>query len=272
MIVQCPECRTSYNFDEGQIGSGGRKVRCSRCQHVFEVSKTDTQTVEETVDDVFSQAPSFYDEHDSDALGGPGETQTLLDEDDDSAPRKKKHLVFKLFLGVLFLLGVGFAAYYFAPALLEKNHSSSVGEKQVGEQKNDGEKVVPEISLENVRQYFVKNEKIGQVFVVEGKAVNGFKVPKELIQLRIKLFDKDGKTIKTKEFYCGNVISYFQLQVLGQEQLASALTAKVGILTNNTNLKPGAEVPFMVVFSNPPETLQEFGLDAIEAKDPPKSS
>jgi len=271
MIVQCPECRTSYNFDEGQIGAGGRKVRCSRCQHVFEVFKTDTQTVEKTVDDVFSQAPAFYDEQGCDAEEGAGKTQTLLDED-DTAPRKKKHLVLKLLLVLLFLLGVGFAAYHFAPALLEKTHSSSVGEKKVGEQKNDAEKVVPEISLENVRQYFVKNEKIGQVFVVEGKAVNGFKVPKELIQLRIKLFDKDGKTIKTKEFYCGNVISYFQLQVLNLEELESALTAKVGILTNNTNLKPGAEVPFMVVFPNPPETLQEFGLDAIEAKDPPESS
>jgi hypothetical protein len=69
---------------------------------------------------------------------------------------------------------------------------------------------------------------------------------------------------------CGNVVSYFQLQVLKEDELESALTAKVGILTNNTNLKPETGVPFMVVFTNPPETLSEFALEPIEAKDPPE--
>ena len=37
MIVQCPNCQTSYNLDEGRIGPSGSKVRCSNCQHVFTV-------------------------------------------------------------------------------------------------------------------------------------------------------------------------------------------------------------------------------------------
>jgi len=274
MIVKCPKCKTRYNFDEERIGATGIKVRCSRCQHVFEVSKAATQAVEETVNNnVFSTAPSCFDEHDADADKHFVETGTLLDTNEDgAAPRKKKHLLSILVLVFLLLIGVGFAAYYFAPTLLGNARSSSVAGKKVDEQKNATEKIVPEISLKNVRQYFVKNEKIGQICVVEGKAVNAFKVPKELIRLQIKLFDKAGKTIQTKEFYCGNVISYFQLQVLNLEELESALSAKVGILTNNTHLQPGGEVPFMVVFPNPPETLQEFGLDAIEAKDPPAAS
>jgi len=175
-----------------------------------------------------------------------------------------------LFLLILILVGVGIGMYYYAPQLLDNTGTGAFTGKKVEELKKDKDAVIPEISLENVRQYFVKNEKIGQVFVVEGKAVNGFKVPKELIKLRIKLFDDKGNVIASKEFMCGNVVSYFQLQVLKKDELESALTAKVGILTNNTNLKPGTGVPFMVVFPNPPKELNEFALEPIEVKDPPE--
>jgi hypothetical protein len=39
------------------------------------------------------------------------------------------------------------------------------------------------------------------------------------------------------------------------------------VLTNNTNLQPGAEVPFMTVFPNPPQDVQEFGVNVIDIKD-----
>lgn len=35
MLVQCPECNTKYNLSAEQVGPGGRKVRCTRCKHVF---------------------------------------------------------------------------------------------------------------------------------------------------------------------------------------------------------------------------------------------
>jgi hypothetical protein len=230
--------------------------------------------VEETVDELFSQAPDVFDNA-GDAPGAqeppptqPGE-QSL---DEPELPAKKgraRQILLWVLLVILIVIGVGIGTYYYAPQLLDNTGSGAFVGKKVEEQKKETQGVIPEIALENVRQYFVKNEKIGQVFVVEGKAVNKFDVPKELIKLRIKLFDDTGAVIGSKEFLCGNVVSYFQLQVLNQEELASALSAKVGILTNNTNLKPGAGVPFMVVFPNPPQTLSEFALEPIEVKDPP---
>ena len=129
---------------------------------------------------------------------------------------------------------------------------------------------VKNISLEDVRQYFVTNEKIGNIFVLEGKAVNRFNKPKELIKLRATLYDDKGNVFKTKEFYCGNTVSLFQLQVLTQKELEASLNTKLGILTNNTFIKPGGSTPFMVVFYALPENVQEFGLEVIDVKDPPK--
>ena len=122
-----------------------------------------------------------------------------------------------------------------------------------------------QIALENVRQYFVPNEKEGQLFIIEGKAVNRFPEARELIRLKASLFDSQGKEVAAQEFMCGNVVSLYQLQVSSKADIEAALTAKVGILTNNTNIQPGASVPFMTVFFHAPETVEEFGLEVIQS-------
>jgi tRNA nucleotidyltransferase (CCA-adding enzyme) len=76
--------------------------------------------------------------------------------------------------------------------------------------------------------------------------------------------------VQSREFLAGNTVSLFQMQILSEDELEAALQAKVGILSNNTNLRPGMDVPFMVVFPNPPETIQEYGLKVIEARRPPQ--
>jgi predicted Zn finger-like uncharacterized protein len=35
MKILCPQCRTAYELAPATLGSGGRSVRCARCQHVW---------------------------------------------------------------------------------------------------------------------------------------------------------------------------------------------------------------------------------------------
>lgn len=125
-----------------------------------------------------------------------------------------------------------------------------------------------QIALENVRQYFVPNEKEGQLFIIEGKAVNRFPEARELIRIKASLFDNQGTEVAAQEFMCGNVVSLYQLQVSTRADIEAALTAKVGILTNNTNIQPGASVPFMAVFFQTPDSVEEFGLEVIQSSVP----
>lgn len=129
---------------------------------------------------------------------------------------------------------------------------------------------VKDIMLQNVRQYYVSNEKAGQLFVIEGKAVNNFKTPKEMLRIEATLFDEKGGTLASQDELAGNTVSLFQLQVMTRDELKNALSSQVGILTNNTNIAPGGETPFMVVFFDPPEAVKEFGVKVIDAKDPPR--
>jgi predicted Zn finger-like uncharacterized protein len=127
---------------------------------------------------------------------------------------------------------------------------------------------VKDIALRNVRQYYIPNEKAGNIFVVEGKAVNNFATPKERIKVEITLFDEKGHVLVAKQLLCGNTLSQFQLQVQSEEEIGASLGSEVGILTSNTYLKTGMDTPFMAVFFKPPDAVKEFGVKVIDVLDP----
>ena len=97
-------------------------------------------------------------------------------------------------------------------------------------------------------------------FVIEGKVVNEFPDPKELVSVEAAIYDKDKKPLATKKQLGGVQLSLFQLQVLSEKEMESFLNNKVEILTNNTNVPRGGEVPFMVLFYAPPEGIAEFEI------------
>lgn len=190
-----------------------------------------------------------------------------LHVDDEPKPKPKKKAGKFLLVLMLLLLLAGLAAggiYIFKPALLHLPVSQPATAPAPPGQPGPKEGAA-QIALENVRQYFVPNEKEGQLFIIEGKAVNRFPAAREMIKLKATLFDKQGGEVVKQEFMCGNVVSLYQLQVSTRADIEAALSAKVGILTNNTNIQPGASVPFMVVFFKAPETVEEFGLEVLQS-------
>ena len=127
---------------------------------------------------------------------------------------------------------------------------------------------VRKIELKNVKQYYVSNEKVGNLFVVEGKAVNKFAMPKEQIKVEVVLYDATGNVLVSQTFLCGNVLSQFQLQVQTQKEIEDGLSSEVGILSNNTFIRPGASSPFMAVFFQPPGGVKEFLVKVIDVGNP----
>ena len=127
---------------------------------------------------------------------------------------------------------------------------------------------VRNIVLKNVKQYYVANEKTGNLFVVEGKAVNQFSGPKERIKVEVVLYDGTGNVLASQAFLCGNVLSQFQLQVQTRPEIEDGLKSDVGILSNNTFIRPGASTPFMAVFFEPPAGVKEFLVKVVDVGDP----
>ena len=185
--------------------------------------------------------------------------------------KKGKGMIITLIIVLLFAGGAG-AAWYLKlwekiPAGIPFISSSDNGEMDASEPPS---KRFSKFSFKDLRQFYVNNDKAGQLFIIEGKVVNNFSKPKELIEVEAQLFDDKGQVLDSQRLLCGNSLSLFQLEVQSKEEIEAALASKVGILSNNTLLKPGMDTPFMVVFFKPSPAVKEYVINVVEAKNPPK--
>mgnify|MGYP000268300810 FL=1 len=217
---------------------------------------------------------------------GDEEDEEDEDEDDlfdgdlslDEKP-KKRGLGLIIGLAVVVLLGASlflkpwtwigldldgvFSNIPYIGALLSDNGMPDADPGESPEQK------VNKIELKNVRQFYAKNEKAGILFVIQGTAVNNFPNPKERIKVQAELFDAKGMVVASDSLLCGNQLSMFQLQVQSRKEIEEGLKSEVGILSNNTFLRPGASTPFMFVFfEQPVNDIKEFVVKVVDAKNP----
>jgi predicted Zn finger-like uncharacterized protein len=261
MIIPCPKCNTKYRIKDELIKRDGIKLKCSRCGHIFQYTEESPGEIEQekTVDrniDKQSEIKKI-------SLG-----ETVLNNNKPGSSKKTLGII----LGVVVVILIGFIVYRFYP-IISKNIpflSSRSELKQIKQQTTTNATSIESIKnivIEDIKQYIVENEKEGKILVIEGRAVNKFDKPKELIKLEATLYDNKGNVLVKKRFLCGNKVSLFQLQSWSKKHLEAQLNSKVGILMKNTNIPPGGSVDFMVLFFNPPSTMAEFGLQVVEASD-----
>ncbi len=207
------------------------------------------------------------------SIDGAGESGKKIDLDalvrDDTPKRKGGRSKNIIIISMMLLVLLAAAGYFFLPWFMDKDKDEVKQPAEATEAVITTEQI-KNFALEDVKQYYVDNEKVGKLFVVQGKVVNNFEVPKELIKVEATLFDAGGASVVSKTLLIGNTVSLFQLQMLSQEELEATINNKVGILTSNTRVLPRGEVPFVIVFYNPPDSVQEFVLKVVSAKDPPK--
>lgn len=235
MEVSCPECSSRFNLPD-KFAKPGAKLRCAVCKNVFQLPG-----------EVKRQPPP------------PPPPSTVMEkgaaEPLPQLPAKKKHGKLWLAASVLLAVAAGVASWFF--------YSGDSAPKPTEEELS---KNVEQLTMRNVRQYTLPNEKVGKVFVIEGRVVNEFPEPKELIELEAAIYDKNRQPVKVKRQLAGAQLSLFQLQVLSEKEMESFLNNKMEILANNTNVPPGGEVPFMMLFYAPPDDLSEFGVKITDAK------
>lgn len=251
MIVTCPNCSTKFNLPD-ELASPGANLRCSVCKYVFPLPDEEPESPRQ-------EALSLDGMDDAD----PGLDYDHLPLE---RPRRKSgsHKGLFISLGLLVLaVAVAYGTWTYTPLL------DGVKKLMASQPEENPADLVKLIALRGVRQYNINNEKIGNISVIEGKTVNGFPDPRELIRVEAALYDAAGNVLVSKQQLAGTSVSLFQLQVLGEQELEQALANKIDILTNNTNVAPGGEVPFMVVFYNPPDNAAEFGVKVIDARLPP---
>lgn len=121
----------------------------------------------------------------------------------------------------------------------------------------------PVPNQKSVNGRFVTNSSAGALFVITGRVENPSKTTYSHIEIRGALITKGKQEAKTKSAFCGNIIPEEILKTGNISDINKLLLVKAGAHNANINIKPGASVPFMVVFSDLPDKLQNFTVKVL---------
>jgi len=123
-------------------------------------------------------------------------------------------------------------------------------------------KEVGEIRVDNISSMFIDNKAHGKLFIISGTVKNEFSESRKYIKIQGSLYSS-GKTLAREvTVYGGNILSDQDLSEMSLTDINKRLSNRFGDKKSNFDVKPGQEVPFMVVFSDLPESLEEFTIEA----------
>ncbi len=118
-----------------------------------------------------------------------------------------------------------------------------------------------EIKVAEVNGFFVNNTEAGQLFVVQGQAVNGYPESRSAMSVQGKLFNRAGSLLRERSAYCGNSLSESELKSLPLAKLRERSENQFGDSLSNLNVATGKSVPFTIVFNKLPSDLAEFTVE-----------
>nr|WP_320016310.1 DUF3426 domain-containing protein [uncultured Desulfobacter sp.] len=116
----------------------------------------------------------------------------------------------------------------------------------------------PVIDEPSIDGRFVSNKSAGDLFIVTGRIENPSNTAVSHIQVKGTLMTKDNTKAATLIAYCGNIIPEETLKSGNISDITKQMGVKQGHQNTNVDIKPGASVRFMLVFSNLPEDLSNF--------------
>ena len=113
---------------------------------------------------------------------------------------------------------------------------------------------------QSINGRFASNKAEGKLFIITGRAANKSAFPVSHLQVEGTLITKGDVTARTKQVYCGNTVPEDTLKTAGISSIDKLLSKKSGMDGSNENIRPNGSIPFMIVFSNLPDNLENFSV------------
>lgn len=114
-----------------------------------------------------------------------------------------------------------------------------------------------------INSRFVENKHAGRFFVITGKVRNGYPDVRSFIKIRGKLYSKGKNLEQAQTVFCGNLLTNTELAGLDVETIKKRLSNRLGDNRSNVKVAPGKILPFMVVFTELPENLEEYTIEVV---------
>lgn len=263
MQVTCPGCQSRFLLPQGV--KNGARLRCSVCRTEFSY---EAPAVEENPVPAPAAVPDERPlSFDKAATGG-------------SLPeygKPRKHGGGRLWLILLVLVCAGCVIAWqtvpeFRGQVMQLKQmimpgASPTPPKSVRSDQAARQSEQVMLILRDVRHYFVTNEQIGQVLVVEGNVFNQGLEPRANVSVEAALINKARQVTASAVQKAGVRLSAFQLKVMSKAEIDAALNNEKEIALTNSKVLPGGQVPFMVVFFSPTQDVAEFAAK-VRSSDP----
>lgn len=239
-------------------------IEADQQQSLFETEETIQEQVEEHPD--YSSEMLTADKFTDGKAGQEADTGLAPDEI-IAPPAKKRRVGAPILILLVFILigGAGYGTYTVLNMLnikipylsdLKIPYLSDFFQKSPAKDAGD-----LRINTIDLNSKFIENSKVGRLFVITGKVKNGYAQARSFIQVTAKLYTKAEKPVQVETTSCGNIMSELELATLDMESLKMRLANRFGDQRSNLKVNPGQALPFMVIFSNFPDDLEEFTIE-----------
>lgn len=176
--------------------------------------------------------------------------------------RRGSRTLLTVLLIIFILTGTVFALIVFKPGFLTEFFplfKKPLSKEQAFDRGNR------RLTFKDLNGTFVDSEKAGKLFVVKGLVTNDYPDRRNFIKIKSNILDSKGTEVKNQIVFAGNPISDKKIQSLTPEEIDNRLRDKLGKDKMNINIQPNSSIPFMIVFSDLPEDMSEFTVEAISS-------
>ncbi|MDX9710527.1 MAG: DUF3426 domain-containing protein [Trichloromonas sp.] len=122
------------------------------------------------------------------------------------------------------------------------------------------------IRLPLPNSFFVMNQHAGQLFVIQGEAVNGYPEPRSAISVTGMLHDAKGDVLLRQTVFCGNPMDLETLKSAPFDTIQEILSNPFGSALANVNIAPDTSIPYMIVFRDLPDNVTHFTVEVADSK------
>ncbi|SKA18665.1 MJ0042 family finger-like domain-containing protein [Trichlorobacter thiogenes] len=119
------------------------------------------------------------------------------------------------------------------------------------------------ITVQNVKAYFIPKATAGELLVITGEALNGYKKPRAALQVKGMVFGATNQAVATKTAYAGNQLTKEQLAEMPADKIEAAMNNQFGDSLTNLEVQPGKTIPFTIIIINPPTDGKDFGVEPV---------
>jgi len=113
----------------------------------------------------------------------------------------------------------------------------------------------------DIKDKFVENLTSGRLLVITGQVENEYSNVRSFIRVTGRLLTTNKKIASTATVFCGNIIIDSELKNQNIATIKQKLANRTGDNNSNTQVQPGQQIPFMIVFANLPENLDVYEIE-----------